>query len=355
MKKFQPDYSNLVAACRNKQAQRLPLYEHNISVEIMEESLQKKFSGLLYGDEAEKTQYYRHVMEFGLKNGYDCVPAEFCITDILPGGGALGNHADPVIKTREDFLRYPWDELPGLFFRKYSGMAKALAAALPPGMKAVGGVGNGIFECVQDLVGFENLCYLSFDDPDTYAEIYVKMADAQLTIWERFLKEHADAYAVLRFGDDLGYKSQTLISAKDIKEHIIPQYGRVVALAHSYGKPFLLHSCGSIFDVMDDIISVAGIDAKHSNEDVIAPFSRWVERYGNRIGLFGGIDTDHLCSKSEAEIEELVADTINITKGRCGFAIGSGNSIPEYVPLKGFMAMVNKARELRGDFANGEV
>ena len=31
---------------------------------------------------------------------------------------------------------------------------------MPEGMKAIGGVGYGIFECVQDLVGYEDLCYM---------------------------------------------------------------------------------------------------------------------------------------------------------------------------------------------------
>ena len=48
---------------------------------------------------------------------------------------------------------------------------------------------------------------------------------------------------------------------------------------------------------MDDLIEKAGIDAKHSNEDQIAHFSKWVELYGERIGNFGGIDTDVLCRK----------------------------------------------------------
>ncbi|GAH43897.1 unnamed protein product, partial [marine sediment metagenome] len=64
----------------------------------------------------------------------------------------------------------------------------------------------------------------------------------------------------------------------DIKSMIIPQYKKIVDLVHSYGKPFLLHSCGNIFSVMEDIISIAGIDAKHSNEDEIAPFSMWQKK-----------------------------------------------------------------------------
>ena len=40
-----------------------------------------------------------------------------------------------------------------------------LGEQMPPGMKAVGGVGFGLFECVQDLVGYTGLCYMSVDDP----------------------------------------------------------------------------------------------------------------------------------------------------------------------------------------------
>ena len=91
------------------------------------------------------------------------------------------------------------------------------------------------------------------------------------------LEEFGDIYAVCRFGDDLGFRSSTLISARDIKEMVIPQYKRIVELVQSYGKPFLLHSCGCIFNVMD------------------------------------------------------------YSKGHGGIAIGSGNSIPDYVQPKGIL------------------
>lgn len=35
---------------------------------------------------------------------------------------------------------------------------------------------------------------------------------------------------------------------------------------------------------MPDIITL-GIDAKHSNEDQIAPFDEWIKRYNGQIGL----------------------------------------------------------------------
>jgi uroporphyrinogen decarboxylase len=98
---------------------------------------------------------------------------------------------------------------------------------------------------------------------------------------------------------------------------------------------------------MEDVIAL-GIDAKHSNEDIIAPFDDWIRLYGQRIGLLGGIDVDILCQKSPVEITEIVYE-----KGRRyrtsanGYALGSGNSIPEYVPVEGYLAMIEAAHKIR--------
>jgi uroporphyrinogen decarboxylase len=111
--------------------------------------------------------------------------------------------------------------------------------------------------------------------------------------------------------------------------------------------PFLWHSCGKIFAVMDEMIDL-GIDAKHSNEDIIAPFDRWIELYGQRIGLLGGIDVDLLCQKKPEEIKETVFENgKRFRKTARGYALGSGNSIPDYVPVDGYLAMIEGAQKIR--------
>lgn len=103
-------------------------------------------------------------------------------------------------------------------------------------MKAVGGIGNGVFECVQELVGYMNLCYLRADDPELYRELFQTLGDVCLKIWERFLSKFGDSFCVLRFGDDLGFKSNTLLPGQDIKTLIIPQYQRIIHAVHTYHK-----------------------------------------------------------------------------------------------------------------------
>ena len=350
MSESRPDYRNIVAAARNQTPERLPLYEHIISGNVMEEILNRPIAQLYAGDDADRLEFFRAYTGFFLKMGYDTVSFERCIGPAMPGSGALGEHKPGVIATREDFDRYPWDQVPDWYFEKYGRDFELLRKTMPSGMKAIGGPGNGVFELVQDVVGFERLCYIRVDDPELYKGLFSAVGDLMVTIWERFMQEYGDIYAVCRFGDDLGFRTSTLLPPDDIRTYILPQYKRIVSLVHSYGKPFLLHSCGNIFEIMDDIITVTGIDAKHSNEDAIAPFKVWLERYGERIGNFGGVDMDVICQYDEESIRDYVNDILGYAAhGWGGVAIGTGNSIPDYVPAAGYLAMIESVRKFRGE------
>jgi uroporphyrinogen decarboxylase len=229
---------------------------------------------------------------------------------------------------------------------------ESLAAVMPPGMKAVGGCGFGVFEIAEDLVGYEPLCLLQHDDPDLYAALFRKIGDLMTCLWSDMMCRYAGLFAVCRMGDDLGFKTSMLICPELAVRHVVPQYKRVIDLVHRAGKPFLWHSCGCIFPVMDAVIA-AGIDAKHSNEDQIAPFSQWIELYSGRIGLFGGIDVNDLCLKKPQEVFELIVEHgVRYRATAQGYALGSGNSIPAYVPVDCFLAMIEAAKKIRMDEAS---
>jgi uroporphyrinogen decarboxylase len=350
MKNFQPDYKNMIKAAFNQETDRVPLYEHGIDFGVIEKISGKEICSLYGGDESDRREFFRRYIDFYRSMGYDTVPFDQNITSFLPDGGALLHEQKGIIKTREDFEKYPWDEVPELFYNGTVSYFRALTEVMPEDMRAMGGPGNGIFECVQDLTGFSNLCYISVDDPDLYQDLFKKVGETNYKIWERFLKEFADTYAISRFGDDLGYKMGTMLKPQDIKDYVVPEYTKIIELIHSYNKPFMYHSCGNIFDVMDDIIDISKINAKHSNEDVIAPFGEWVERYGDKIGNFGGIDVDVLCQSGIEEIKERSTEIIKkYGKGFGGLAVGSGNSIAHYVPVDSYIAMIETFRLARGE------
>ena len=73
---FTPDYRYLSQSARNIEAARLPLYEHNICVEMMEAVLGVSFGGLFSGDFLDKVEFFRHYSEFCRRMGYDAVTFE---------------------------------------------------------------------------------------------------------------------------------------------------------------------------------------------------------------------------------------------------------------------------------------
>jgi uroporphyrinogen decarboxylase len=344
---FQNDYRYMLDVLNNRRPARLPVYEHIISPKIMEKVLGVQFAELIEGSPSDQDEFFRQYCRFFQEMTYDTVSFEVTITDLLPGHGAiLGGKPGP-IQNRADFEKYPWDKLTELYWARADLQFCALVKCLPEGIKALGGVGNGVFEVSEDLVGFQYLAYLQADDPELFAELYRKIGDLMVEIWTVFLERYVDAFAICRFGDDLGFKTSTLVSPRVIRQHVLPQYQRVIDLIKNAGKPFLWHSCGKIFAIMDDVMAL-GINAKHSNEDIIAPFDQWVALYGDRIGLLGGIDVDLLCQKEPAEIiDEVLEKGKRFRAAAHGYALGSGNSIPEYVPVEGYLAMIEAARKIR--------
>lgn len=344
---FTPDYHHMLDVLANRRPARLPIYEHIVDPKIIDTVLGIQVAGLAQGGRAERDEFFRQYCRFFQEMTYDTVSFEMTVVDQLPDHGAIFGGRPGPIQSRADFERYPWDELPRRYWAAAEPMFEALVRRLPPGMKALGGVGNGIFEISEDLVGFERLAYLNADDPELFAALYEKIGDLMVDLWTTFLARFGDAFAVCRFGDDLGFKTSTLMSPGMIRRHVLPQYARVIGRIKEAGKPFLWHSCGCIFPIMDEVIAL-GINAKHSNEDCIAPFERWIELYGSRIGLLGGIDLDILCQKRPDEVFRLALE-----RGRRyrrlanGYALGTGNSVPDYVPVDGYLAMIRAAQRLR--------
>lgn len=343
---FQPDYRYFADVMKNKRPARLPLYEHIVKASSMERIMDMRFAELEGGDTHDQAEYFRHHCRFFREMTYDTVSYEICIGRALPGPLAINSSKGP-IQSRTDFEAYPWQEAPAHYWQMAKPCFDALVAALPPGMKAVGGVGNGVFELAGSLVGLEYLPFIQIDDPELYTDLFRAIGDLMCAIWREFMPRYGSHFAACRFGDDLGFKTSLLTNPTTVRNHIIPQYHRVIKIIHAGGSPFLWHSCGCIFEIMNDAI-VAGIDAKHSNEDAIAPFDRWIAEYGNKIGLLGGFDMDFLCVNSPEIIHDKVLELGRRFRNSAqGYALGSGNSIPDYVPTENYLAMIRAAQELR--------
>jgi uroporphyrinogen decarboxylase len=180
---FEPDYRNVLQVLENQRPRRLPLYEHHIDLPFVCKARGRSLA--LQGNRKEDyVAHYREVISFWREMTYDAFDYEAAICDIFPGHGAILGGVGP-IQTRADFEQYPFDRLSAIFWNTYEPHLQAIREALPPGMKAYGGCGYGIFESSQDLVGFESLRLMQYEDPGLFAALFRKIGDLYMTLWSR--------------------------------------------------------------------------------------------------------------------------------------------------------------------------
>ena len=64
-----------------------------------------------------------------------------------------------------------------------------------------------------------------------------------------------------------------------------------------------------------------------------------------KIAVLGGIDLNFLATRSPEEVSRRCRLMLERTWDRGGYALGSGNSIPDFVPVENYMAMIRVAHE----------
>jgi uroporphyrinogen decarboxylase len=94
---------------------------------------------------------------------------------------------------------------------------------------------------------------------------------------------------------------------------------------------------------MNDLIDDVKIDGKHSYENNIIPVQDFQLRYGGRIAVLGGLDLNILGASSPEDVRAKTRALIETCGSRGRYAIGSGNSIPSYVPVDNYLSMVDEA------------
>ena len=211
---------------------------------------------------------------------------------------------------------------------------------LPPNMQVTHVL--DVWEIVRALFGFETFCYKLYEEPDLVEAVFEKVGSFDCAI-ARSLCDF-DCFGMLYISDDLGYKTGTMLSPEDIRRLIIPWHKKLAEIAHSRGKLLFLHSCGNMYELIDDYIDYVQIDAKHSFEDNIMPVTEVKRRYGDRLTLLGGVDVDLLARADEEHIRAKTREILDVCMPGGGYFLGSGNWVTEYIPVENYLVMLDEAR-----------
>jgi len=348
-----PDAARYVATVMGRaHPERPPLVEYLVDDALRQPITEGLLGGTwvdpLPGDAEAHRRYLDNFIQFSYLLGYDTVRYEQALP--FPQRNLVG--ADPtlrgglrawrdehhgVISSWEDYERYPWPRVTPEYLADY----EYLAAHLPEGMGLVACHAGGVYEHLSALLSYEGLCLALYDQPDLVQAVADRIGALFLDVYRQLVE--LDGVVAIFPGDDMGFRTATLLPPEALRRLTLPWHRRYAALAHAHGLPYWLHSCGNLAEIMDDLIDDVGIDAKHSFEDAILPAPEFQARYGARLGVLGGLDVDVLARSTPDGVRAATRALIDACHPRGRYAVGSGNSIPSYVPVDNYLAMVDEA------------
>lgn len=333
---------------------RVPLVELAIAEETLADLHGRRLTPLSRGcGPLAFRDAIRERVELWLALGYDYfrVRAEIpfqmeTLSERDTAGSAAGerhwvNEHEGVIKSLADFEAYPWPAPAAIDF----SAAEAALGVLPDGMGLIGFSG-GVLEWSSNLLGLQTMMLLLYDNPELVRAVVDRVGQAIYDAFRVFCQ--MERVFAIWLGDDMGFKTATLLQPQHLRQYILPWHKRFAALAHQTGRLFVLHSCGHVESVMPDLIEDVQIDAKHSFEDVILPVEQFKQRWGSRVAVLGGVDVDLLARGTEEDVRCRTRRILEACAPGGGYACGSGNSITNYMPTGNYLAMIQMIHRFNG-------
>ncbi|NCB47970.1 uroporphyrinogen-III decarboxylase-like protein, partial [bacterium] len=180
-------------------------------------------------------------------------------------------------------------------------------------------------------------CMTMYDDEQLIYDIFEKVGSGLAEYYAQCGK--SKNVLALISNDDWGFHTQTMLSPVDMRKFVFPWHKKIVETIHDSGKYAILHSCGNYSMILDDLYAL-NYDARHSYEDKIEPVEQALLRFHGKLAVLGGIDLNFIINSTEEEITQRAKNLIEQGQKLGGYALGTGNSVPSYVPDKNYFVML---------------
>ena len=159
----------------------------------------------------------------------------------------------------------------------------------------------GIFSCLRDVRRMTNALMDTVLEPEMVTEFLSRLTD----IIGEVIAISADGGAdgIIMY-DDWGTQIAPLISPSSFRELFKPAYARAADACHARGLDFILHSCGKVQALVDDMID-AGVDMFQFDQPELSGVEYWARNYGHKCAFYCPVDIQKILPTGDkAVIEE---------------------------------------------------
>jgi len=172
---------------------------------------------------------------------------------------------------------------------------KKVVEIAPKDRAILGVIWSAHFQDTCAAFGMESALMKMLTEPEMYKAVDDKIIEFYLKANKIFYEATKGKLHAVLIGNDMGSQLGLMLSPKLIREFIMPGAKKLIKQAKSYGLKVIYHSCGSIFDVIPDLIEV-GVDVIHP----IQALAKGMEpnhlkaNFDDEISFCGGVDAQEM-------------------------------------------------------------
>ena len=160
----------------------------------------------------------------------------------------------------------------------------------------------GVLELACWLCGYDHIMMMMALDAEFIHLLFGKILGFQKTVIRHYYGLVGPHLHITTSGDDFGTQRELFMSPKMWREFVKPYFAeRIAYTARFTDAVYMHHSCGSIFDIVPDLIEI-GVRVLNPIQPAAAGMApeRLRDSYGGKIVFHGGVDTQELLPSNDA-------------------------------------------------------
>jgi uroporphyrinogen decarboxylase len=207
---------------------------------------------------------------------------------------------------------------------------------------------RGCFQTAQLMRGAEQFLMDLLLQPE-YADFLLdKIMEFVMDDAKRSLEAANGKYTFIEYNDDIATQRGLLISPSLWREMVKPRMAKFCRMAKSFGVKVKYHCCGSVYDVIEDLIEI-GVDILNPIQPLAKNMNPYdIKReFGNRLCLHGGVEIQELLPYGSPErVKEEVIKMITGLGKDGGYILAGSHTIQADTPVRNIVAIVDAFKEV---------
>jgi uroporphyrinogen decarboxylase len=205
-------------------------------------------------------------------------------------------------------------------------------------------IGFSLYERAWTLRGMTNLMMDFIEHPAFVKRLLRAIADYNVAQVREAVKYDIDA---VYFGDDWGQQHGLQMGPRLWREFILPELKRMYGAVREAGKYVMIHSCGDVDEVFDDLVA-AGLNCFNPFQPEVMDVDDLLPRYRGRLAFHGGMSTQRTLPRGT--VDDVRRETRHLLRlgAEGGYIFAPAHDVEGDVPLENILAMIEEVHRQPG-------